>query len=246
MYRLKELKRFLYSCHYPQELLDHAINTALQKDPNEIQFRNTDIIPLVLTHNPNHAIDLNYVKTRINNHYVESPRLQRAIKNKVILSTRQPANLKRLLTRAEFNPDEEFGVVPCQRTNCDLCKDGYLIRGTAAISPTGAILFRLNKKFHCNSKYILYLLTCPVCQEQYVGKAGDCRLRMNNHKKDVRNPKGNTLDCDKHFKNCQLEKHGTLKEPLFLCTPFLYVEDPDKRDTLEKVYIKKFKTKLNK
>ena len=78
MYRLKELKRFLYSCHYPQELLDHAINTALQRDPNEIQFRKTDIIPLVLTHNPNHAIDFNYVKTRINN--VESPRLERAIK----------------------------------------------------------------------------------------------------------------------------------------------------------------------
>ena len=73
-----------------------------------------------------------------------------------------------------------------------------------------------------------------------------CRLWMNNRKKDVRKPKGNTLDCDKHFKNCQLEKHGTLKEPLFLCTPFLYVKDPDKRDTLEKVYIKKFKTKLNK
>ena len=159
-------------------------------------WKHTDIIPLVLTHNPNHAIDFNYVKTR----------LQRAIKNKVILSTRQPANLKRLLTRAEFNPDEEFGVVPCQRTNCDLCKDGYLIRETAVISPTGAILFRLNKKFHCNSKYILYLLTCPVCREQYVGKTGDCRLRMNNHKKDVRNQKGNTLDCDKHFKNCQLEK----------------------------------------
>ena len=89
MYRLKELKRFLYSCHYPQELLDHAINTALQKDPNKIQFRNTDIIPLVLTHNPNHAIDLNYVKKRINN--VESPRLQRAIKTESIY---QPGNLQ--------------------------------------------------------------------------------------------------------------------------------------------------------
>ena len=79
-------------------------------------------------------------------------------KEQVILSTRQPASLKHLLTRAEFNPDEEFGVVPCQRTNCDLCKDRYLVLETAAISTTGAILFRLNKKFHCNSKYILYLL----------------------------------------------------------------------------------------
>ena len=50
---------------------------------------------------------------------------------------------------------------------------------------------------------------------------------MNNHKTDICNPTGNTLDCDKHLKNCQLEKYGTLKEPLFLCTPFLYVKNPD-------------------
>ena len=93
---------------------------------------------------------------------------------------------------------------------------------------------------------ILYLLTCPVCNKQYVGKTEDCRHRMNNHKKDVRNPKQKTLYAYKHFKNCLIQKFGELKEPLFFCTPFLYVNDPIKRHNLEQFYIKKFKTELNK
>ena len=206
--------------------------------------QNSDIIPLVITNNPNHTIDFNHIKNLINN--VKCPRLKRAFKNKPLLSTRQPPNLKRLLTRAEYNPEEEQGVIPCTRPNCDLCRLGYLKIQTEVKSPTGATLFKLYKRFHCNSMNILYLLTCPVCNKQYVGKTEDCRHRMNNHKKDVRNPKQKTLYADKHFKNCLIQKFGELKEPLFFCTPFLYVKDPIKRHNLEQFYIKKFKTELNK
>ena len=136
-------------------------------------------------------------------------------------------------------------VVPCKRSNCDLCSFGYLRKELEAKSSTGATLFKLNKNFNCNSKNILYLLTCTVCKKQYVGKTENCRFRMNNHKKDVRNPKQKTIFCDKHFKNCLMEKYGELKEPLFFCTPFLYVKDPVKRHNLEQFYIKKFKAELN-
>ena len=115
-------------------------------------------------------------------------------------------NLRRLLRRAEYNPEEEQGVIPCTRPNCDLCRLGYLKIQTEVKSPTGATLFKLYTRFHCNSMNILYLLTCPVCNKQYVGKTEDCRHRMNNHKKDVHNPKQKTLYADKHLKNCLIEK----------------------------------------
>ena len=124
-FRLEELKTFLISCYYPQELINQAINTA--KDQNNsftLNLQNSDIIPLVITNNPNHTIDFNHIKNLINN--VKCPRLKRAFKNKPLLSTRQPPNLKRLLTRAEYNPEEEQGVIPCTRPNCDLCRLGYL------------------------------------------------------------------------------------------------------------------------
>ena len=155
-------------------------------------------------------------------------------------------HFKRLLTRAEFKPEEELGVVPCKRPNCDLCIYGYLRRETEAKSPTGATMFKLNRNFNCNSKNILYLLTCTVCKKQYLEKTENCRSRMNDHKKDVRNPKEKTLSSDKHFKNCLMRKYNELKQPLFYVTPFLYVKDPFKRHNLEIFYMKKFKTELNK
>ena len=107
-------------------------------------------------------------------------------------------------------------------------------------------MFKLNRNFNCNSKNILYLLTCTVCKKQYVGETENCRFRMSNHKKDVRNPMEKTLSNDKHFKNCLMRKYGELKQPLFYVTPFLYVKDPAKRHNLEIFYMKKFKTELNK
>ena len=158
--RLLELKGFLLSCYYQQKSIDHAIRNAKEGNNSTIlDLPKQDIIPLVITQNPNHAINFSSIKSRINS--VECPRLQRAFKNKSLLSTRQPANLKRLLTRVEFNPEEETGIVPCTRSNCDL-QLGYLKRETEAKSPTGATLFKLNKRFHYNSKFVLYLLTCPV------------------------------------------------------------------------------------
>ena len=41
---------------------------------------------------------------------VKSARHQRSMKNKPLPATRQPPNLKRLLTRAGFKPEEELGV----------------------------------------------------------------------------------------------------------------------------------------
>ena len=77
-FRLEELKTFLISCYYPQELINQAINTA--KDQNNsftLNLQNPDIIPLVITNNPNH------IKNLINN--VKCPRLKRAFKNKPLL-----------------------------------------------------------------------------------------------------------------------------------------------------------------
>ena len=106
-------------------------------------------------------------------------------------------------------------------------------------------MFKLNTHFHCKSLTCLYYLTCPVCTKNYVGKTANFRERMNNHKTDIWNPEPDTIYADKHFNECITKRFGFLKEPLFYSTPFLYVKDDDKRDTLEKYYIRQFKPELN-
>ena len=78
--------------------------------------------------------------------------------------------------------------------------------------------------------------------KNYIGKTANFRERMNNHKTDIQN---HTIYADKHFNECITKIFGFLKEPLFYSMPFLYVKDNDKRDRLEKYYIRQFKPELN-
>ena len=167
---------------------------------------------------------------------VESTRLQRALRNKAILANRQPANLKSLLTKAEFTSTEIKGCTSCTRSNCQLCSIGYVRNVDKLFSSTGAELLKLNTHFHCTSLTCLYYLTCPVCTKNYVGKTANFRERMNTHKTNIRNAGPNTIYADKHFNECITKRFGFLKEPLFQSTPFLYVKDDDKRDRLKILY----------
>ena len=43
--------------------------------------------------------------------------------------------------------------------------------------------YKINHKFNCNSKCLIYLLTCKQCSKQYVGQTiYDFRFRWNNYK----------------------------------------------------------------
>ena len=58
--------------------------------------------------------------------------------------------------------------------------------------------FRIFQKTTCKSNFIIYLLECELCKIQYVGKAETVfNIRLNNHRKDVKDPKA--IPVDKHF-----------------------------------------------
>ena len=58
--------------------------------------------------------------------------------------------------------------------------------------------FRIFQKTTCKSNFIIYLIECELCKTQYVGKAETAlNIRLNNHRKDVKDPKA--IPVDKHF-----------------------------------------------
>ena len=51
---------------------------------------------------------------------------------------------------------------------------------------------------NCKSSFVIYLLECYICNIQYVGKSETpFNIRLNNHRKDVKNP--NAIPACKHF-----------------------------------------------
>ena len=59
--------------------------------------------------------------------------------------------------------------------------------------------FNIFHKLTCKSQYVIYLMECILCKIQYVGKSKTFfTLRLNNHRKDVNNPK--SIPACNHFK----------------------------------------------
>ena len=59
--------------------------------------------------------------------------------------------------------------------------------------------FKIYNKLSCKSKYLIYLMECVLCKEQYTGKSETTfTLRLNNHQKDVN--KQNSLRANQHVR----------------------------------------------
>ena len=59
----------------------------------------------------------------------------------------------------------------------------YLELGERFTSYTTGKSYTINYELYCNSSYVVYMLSCKVCQAQYVGSTtAKERVRFNNHK----------------------------------------------------------------
>jgi len=100
---------------------------------------------------------------------------------------RNSKTLRDYLVRSKLSSSnqEEKGVFKCGRSNCQVCPLFKL--GNVFESTNSRETYVINFKFGCNSENVIYLLTCKVCQKQYVGSTiTKFRLRLNQYKSNLR------------------------------------------------------------
>ena len=101
---------------------------------------------------------------------------------------------KKLLTTNKFTNGKCSPCFSNSRTLC--CKQ--VIKTEHFKSNQTNRTFRIFQKTTCKSNFTISLLECELCKIQYVGKAETAfNIRLNNHRKDVKDPKAITVD--KHF-----------------------------------------------
>ena len=87
---------------------------------------------------------------------------------------------------------------PCNTSKPSLCCKQVIDTSTFQSYQTQQ-LYTIFHKLNCKSKFIIYLMECALCKIQYVGKAETAfNIRLNNHRKDVNNPK--SIPADFHFR----------------------------------------------
>ena len=60
----------------------------------------------------------------------------------------------------------------------------------------------------CDSLLVVYCLTCTKCDIQYVGRAENFRLRVNNHKSCIHNKRANDRGCSALYEHFSRTDHS--------------------------------------
>ena len=159
---------------------------------------------------------------------------------KLIISKRQPNNLKRLLTKAKFNHDSNHEVKRCNRPNCGLCIHHL---------ESNSFEFKCGKRFFvyesmtCEVKNVVYVMKCRGCGDEYIGETGNfLRRRVTVHNQQIRDPNTRILFVSEHLNVCAQQMN-----PKYHIFPFykMYSDSTSLRRAKEHYFIKLLKPKLN-
>ena len=94
---------------------------------------------------------------------------------------KSPRTLRDRLVRSKVYPlEREVGCSGCGHKSCKVCAN--MVDSRTFSSHITGTQYSINHKFNCNSKCVVYLLSCVTCGLQYVGQTSDkFRLRWNNY-----------------------------------------------------------------
>ena len=201
--RVEELCNHLNNRDHPPEIISDAMKKVFtpQRKP-----RNEDIMTFTYTYNPHHKFNKKLIKDSLKNIYSEN--MKKVFGNcDVILATRQPSNLKKILTKARFDmypppkPLRIVGLFPCN--NCTYCKRGYIIQTSEfTLKRNGkTIKWTYNRFFNCNSMNILYVIKTKHDDDYYLGKTKNTKTRISKHISDVKHPENSKCKkCTEHLR----------------------------------------------
>lgn len=244
--RLNELKLVLQNCNYPLNLINDGIQKSLSIDRNELLYPNSakneskNVIPFVSTYNSNNPINSNFVVSMFES-LKNDPNTSNIFKNKkLLLSKRQPPNIKNMITKAKFQYKHKCEVSKCNKARCKLCN--IIITGDTFVFSTTECKYEIRQHMNCDTENCIYVLVCVNCNKFYIGETNNLRLRTNLHRDHIKNNIG--LNVSKHVHNCANSKN---LDKSFKIMPFYKVntDDAQFRLTMEEYFIKKFKPALN-
>ena len=151
--------------------------------------------------------------------------------------------LRTHLVRAKVYPVEErlVGSRKCLRNRCQVCKN--VVETDIFQSFVDKKVYKINHRFTCSDKCLVYLLSCKVCGRQYTGQTVDeFRYRWNNYKdnnrKSLRGDEHKQTGFFAHFQG--LDHNGFLEDTEIT---FIDKTDPSNPTRHEEFWIDTLKTR---
>ena len=115
------------------------------------------------------------------------PRLQYVLPTPPRVAFRNDKSLKDKLVRSKIkSPNRrDPGKYKCGSNLCQICNIISLENEFTDRHKSKS--YKINFDFYCNSQCVIYLITCKVCQKQYVGSTiTTFRKRLNQYKSNIK------------------------------------------------------------
>ena len=189
--RLEDLSNWLVNRGYKQEVVSQQIHrvdaidreTLLIKHPKQ---NNIETLTLILTYHP--ALkNVHEILHKAHRHTLKSPRLQYVLPTPPRVAFRNDKSLKDKLVRSKLkNPNRrDPGNYKCGSNLCQICN--IISLENEFTDRHRSKTYKINFDFDCNSQCVIYLITCKVCQKQYVGSTiTTFRKRFNQYKSNIK------------------------------------------------------------
>ena len=205
---LRDLREKFLEQEYPMQLINEQFSRALAVDRLDLLFTSKEkkkkkiIAPLIITFNPGNPQFSEWIREDIKILH-EDENLKKVFPT-ISVVTRQNANIKRRIMRNKYTRKEEQNTSippPGNFRRHDLgkcvCCDRMTDNQTkVTITKTGRE-YEIRRHYTCLDNHVVYLVTCLICQCQYVGQTSrEMRKRHYGHRSEV---KTNTEGLGEHF-----------------------------------------------
>ena len=181
-----EMKSWFRNRGYPDWLINREMSKVKHNSNNKSRAnKKVQGVPFVVTYHPllknfgqiiKKHLYLLYMNEEMKEIFTPSP----------MISLRGARKLSSYLVRAKLYPlERSVGSFKCNSPRCQVCHN---VKETDRFSSSvSQETYKINHRFNCNDKCLIYLLTCKKCHKQYVGKTVDSfRFRWNNYKNNNR------------------------------------------------------------
>ena len=186
---VEELKQWFGRRGYPSNLIKSQVSRALE-DKSSLNVDNSKNdkkvgVPLVVTFHPTIQNISDIIKQNLVFLFADET-VKKVFTPSPFVSFRSTRNLKSFLVRSKIYPlEREVGSKKCEGNRCQVCINVKETKTFESFQTNKQ--FKINHELDCNSKCLIYLLSCKTCCMQYVGSTTDkFRFRWNNYKLNSR------------------------------------------------------------
>ena len=205
---MTSMKTWFLERDYPTDLIDEqmcrARNEDLSQRPRNQENKKSGPV-LVATYHPALSRMSQILKEYFYLLQIE-PEMKTLFPDPPMVAFRNPKTLQGILVRAKLPVVEgRRGCFKCGGKRCQICKD--VKEGNTFTSFVTGKTYHINYELNCNSKCIIYLLSCRVCGKQLVGTCTtEWRDRWGTYRADMKK-------ASKGEHHMQKEVHAHFKLP---------------------------------